>query len=83
VPSIAVFVDPWARRIARIDDPSTYMLSEKLLRWQRTIHSGEGLGAVWNLLLFLTGLLPLFFVTTGLSMWWRKRRAPVPSTRTP
>jgi len=73
VPSITVFVDPWAREIVRIDDPGAYALGEKLILWQHAIHSGEGLGMVWNLLLFLTGLLPLFFIFTGVSMWWLKR----------
>lgn len=74
-PSINVFIDPWARRIAKTNDPSAYTLGEKLILWQHAIHSGEGLGMAWNFLLFMTGLLPLFFVATGITMWRLKRRA--------
>jgi uncharacterized iron-regulated membrane protein len=38
------------------------------------LHGGAGLGPVWKFLVFLSGFLPLIFVTTGLLMWIRKRR---------
>ena len=38
------------------------------------LHGGEPLGPVWKFLVFLTGFLPLIFVTTGLLMWIKKRQ---------
>ena len=40
----------------------------------RSWHQGEGFGPVWQFLLFLTGLLPLIFVVTGVMMWLKKRQ---------
>jgi uncharacterized iron-regulated membrane protein len=31
------------------------------------------LGHIWRALVFLSGLLPLLFAITGVSMWWLKR----------
>jgi hypothetical protein len=41
--------------------------------WQRLLHSGIGLGAVYKFLVFVSGFLPLLFAITGLRMWWLKR----------
>ena len=38
------------------------------------LHGGAQLGPVWKFLVFLTGFLPLIFVTTGLLMWIKKRQ---------
>jgi uncharacterized iron-regulated membrane protein len=72
-PTIMVSVDPEARQLAYIDDPRTYALGERVVTWQRALHSGLGLGALYKALVFLSGLLPLLFAVTGLRMWWVKR----------
>ncbi len=75
-PNVAVFVDPWTRRIVETLDPRQYSLGETVLAWQHPLHAGQGLGWVWKILVFLSGFLPLLFAITGISMWWlRKRRA--------
>jgi uncharacterized iron-regulated membrane protein len=42
--------------------------------WLRPLHSGDGLGLVWRILVFLSGFLPALFAITGVSMWLLKRR---------
>jgi uncharacterized iron-regulated membrane protein len=37
------------------------------------LHYGQGLGDVWRALVLLSGLLPLLFGITGVTMWWLKR----------
>jgi uncharacterized iron-regulated membrane protein len=37
-------------------------------------HGGSGFGPVWKFLVFLTGFLPLIFVSTGALMWFKKRQ---------
>jgi uncharacterized iron-regulated membrane protein len=37
-------------------------------------HGGAGFGPVWKFLVFLTGFLPLIFVSTGALMWLKKRQ---------
>jgi uncharacterized iron-regulated membrane protein len=72
-PAIAVFVDPWTRRAIEALDPHQFSLGERILAWQHSIHSGQGFGWVWKILVFLCGLLPLFFALSGVAMWWLKR----------
>jgi uncharacterized iron-regulated membrane protein len=73
-PVLTVFIDPWARSIVEIRDPSSYTLAEKFIAWQRALHAGDGWGWPWRLLVFLSGFLPPFFTISGVTMWWMKRR---------
>ena len=74
-PAITAYVDPWAGRVVEMRDPRGYTAGETLMAWQRPLHEGGGLGGLWRFLVFLSGLLPLLFAITGISMWWLKRRA--------
>ena len=47
----------------------------------RRIHDGDGMGVVWQTIVFLGGVLPALFVVTGLMMWLRRRRARRAMTR--
>jgi uncharacterized iron-regulated membrane protein len=69
----SVYIDPWHGSIAAIRDPSSTFLA-----WQRPIHQGVGLGAVWRALVFLSGFVPTLFVVTGVVMWLKKRRRHIP-----
>jgi uncharacterized iron-regulated membrane protein len=74
-PMAAVFVDPWKGAVAEVRDPAKFSLYERFIAWQRPIHSGDGLGLAWRILVFLSGFLPPLFAVTGTAMWWMKRRA--------
>jgi uncharacterized iron-regulated membrane protein len=39
----------------------------------RRIHDGEGMGLVWQLIIFVGGVLPAGLAGTGVIMWWRAR----------
>ena len=39
----------------------------------RRIHDGEGMGIVWQVIIFLGGILPAALAITGVIMWWRAR----------
>lgn len=39
----------------------------------RRIHDGEGMGAVWQAIIFLGGIIPALLGVTGVIMWWRAR----------
>ena len=73
-PLATVFVDPWSGRVIELRDPRTYSLGEAVLAWQHAIHAGQGLGGLWRGLVLASGLLPPFFVVTGITMWLIKRR---------
>lgn len=72
---IQVFIDPWAPRILELRDPRNYSAGETVMAWQRALHTGERLGWVYKIAVFIAGFLPLLFSITGLSMWILKRRA--------
>lgn len=46
-----------------------------IARWIRVIHEGGGLGPVWQVLVFVCGLVPTLFAVTGLMIWLRSRRS--------
>jgi uncharacterized iron-regulated membrane protein len=69
-----VLVDPYSGKVLQIRDQS-----ERFLAWMRPVHQGS-IGPVWRFLVFLSGLVPALFVTTGIIMWWKKRKRHVPMT---
>ncbi len=73
----AVYIDPWRAQVVAKRDPS-----ENILAWQRPLHQGAGLGAIWKALVFLSGLVPALFVVTGVIMWLKKRKRNLPMTAT-
>lgn len=77
-----VYIDPWRARVIEKRDPRDYTIGETILAWQRALHEGSGLGWGWKILVFLSGLLPLLFSITGISMWLLKRhRRPARARR--
>jgi uncharacterized iron-regulated membrane protein len=73
VPTLMVSLDMEARQISYVDDFRNYAVGERVVLWQRALHSGLGLGLLYKALVFLSGLLPLLFGITGVRMWWVKR----------
>lgn len=47
---------------------------ETFARTMRRIHDGTGMGAVWQVIIFLGGILPAALAVTGILMWLRMRR---------
>lgn len=41
----------------------------------KALHEGHRFGPLWAVLVFLTGVLPLLFLVTGVLMWLRRRAA--------
>jgi len=74
VPMVTVFVDPWSRAVMAAQDPRRFTIGETITVWQRALHGGYGFGWTWRILTFLSGLLPVLFAITGISMWWLRRR---------
>jgi len=75
-PVSTAYVDPWNAKIVAMRNASTNG-ADSFMAWQRPLHQGSGWGALWRILVFLSGLLPSLFVTTGIVMWVKKRRARV------
>ena len=66
-----VWIDPWRGTVLAVNDP---LAKGDIMAWQRPLHQGAGLGAIWRILVFLVGFLPALFVVTGITMWLKKRQ---------
>jgi uncharacterized iron-regulated membrane protein len=75
-PVSTAYVDPFRAKIVAMRNASSNG-ADAFMAWQRPLHEGSGWGALWRILVFLSGLLPSLFVTTGIVMWVKKRRARV------
>jgi len=42
-------------------------------RLMRRLHDGTGMGLVWQILIFIGGIIPAILATTGIVMWLRSR----------
>lgn len=73
-PVVTVIVDPWRRQVIDVFDPRTMSAGESILAWQRALHYGQGLGAGYKFLVFVSGVIIPLFAVTGFLMWWIKRR---------
>jgi uncharacterized iron-regulated membrane protein len=51
---------------------------ETLARTMRRWHDGTGMGPVWQIVIFLGGIIPALLSITGTIIWWRARK---PRTR--
>ena len=47
---------------------------ETLARTMRRIHDGTGMPFVWQVIVFVGGILPAILAVTGILMWLRMRR---------
>lgn len=45
-----------------------------LARLMRQIHDGSDMGLLWQMIIFLGGLIPAALAVTGIIMWWRARK---------
>lgn len=53
---------------------------ETTARWMRRLHDGTDMGVIWQVVIFLGGMIPVALAITGVTMWidsrkWRKRPA--------
>lgn len=74
-PAITVFIDPWQNTVMAVHDPRHFSAGETVIAWQRALHGAADTDWLWwKILLFVAGLLPLLFASTGIAMWLLRRR---------
>jgi uncharacterized iron-regulated membrane protein len=66
-------------REAKIDDATgtVEIPAPRPETWSRTMrrwHDGGGMGAVWQIVIFIGGIIPALLAVTGIVMWLRTRR---------
>ena len=47
---------------------------ETLARTMRRWHDGTGMGPLWQIIIFLGGIIPALLSITGTIIWWRARK---------
>jgi uncharacterized iron-regulated membrane protein len=47
---------------------------ETVARLMRRLHDGTGMGALWQTIIFIGGIIPALLAVTGILMWLRSRR---------
>jgi len=57
-------------RDSSVQRPPEPLAGDRVAQWMRWIHDGQRGGIVWQIFVFLTGILPLVFGITGVVMWW-------------
>ncbi len=73
-----ISADTATARVLHVSDARSGSAGDTFLQWQWPLHSGQALGWVGRILVFICGLAcPLLFVT-GLIRWQHKRRAKRP-----
>jgi uncharacterized iron-regulated membrane protein len=76
-----VYINPYTSGVIAVRDLANNGGGDSFMALQRPMHDGQGnLGAVWEFLVFLAGLVPLLFVITGTIMWLKKRKRRIPMT---
>ena len=74
-PPVAVTFDSLEPGVLTVDDPRTYAAVDRFVNMQYALHFSTGIGWLWTLLVFLSGLTPLALAITGVTAWWMKRAA--------
>jgi uncharacterized iron-regulated membrane protein len=73
-PPIIVTADPSDGRIISVRDPRQEGVGSGVLAWLRALHSGDGLGFAWRVVICILGLMLPLFPITGIAMWLLRRR---------
>ena len=77
-PEWTVTIGEGAGRQVKVDDATGVakaapLPKEDTSRLMRRIHDGTRMGLLWQVVIFLAGLLPAVLAVTGVIMWWRAR----------
>lgn len=74
-PKTMVWVDQYSGSVLAEHNALTRSAGDGLLAWLHPLHSGEALGLVGRIIVFLSGLLLPLSLVTGLLRWRQKARA--------
>ncbi|MES2069289.1 MAG: PepSY-associated TM helix domain-containing protein [Pseudomonadota bacterium] len=68
-----VSIDSGDGRVLRVLDPLRAPGGDVFLNWLFPLHSGEAFGLAGRILISCFGIMPLLFLVTGISVWWKRR----------
>jgi len=68
----AVAIDQYSGRVLQVRDFRTDSLGYRVIRFNRSIHTGDVLGFPTHVLVSLSSLLLVAMVVSGVAIWWKK-----------
>jgi uncharacterized iron-regulated membrane protein len=75
-PETRVWVNPYTGDVMKVVDAKTFNAARSIVGYNRySFHNGAAFGLPGRIVMFIAGLLPLFFYFTGIRQWLRTRRA--------
>ncbi|MCX2781656.1 PepSY domain-containing protein [Microbulbifer thermotolerans] len=67
-------IDQYSGNILMVYDFNELPAGNQFLAWQFPLHNGDALGLFGRWLVLIAGLSPALLFTTGIYLWWKKRR---------
>jgi len=68
----SVYIDQYSGTVLRTDNFKTQSLGYRVIRFNRSIHTGDVLGLPTHILMSLSSVLLVVMVITGFLIWWKK-----------
>ena len=68
----SVLVDQFSGKVLQVRNFKTDSLGYRVIRFNRSIHTGDVLGTPTHIVVSLSSLLLVVMVITGLVIWWKK-----------
>lgn len=70
---LSLSVDDNTREVKSNARPGAPASGDSFSRLMRNLHDGVGMGLIWQIVIFIGGILPAALAVTGVVMWLRKR----------
>jgi uncharacterized iron-regulated membrane protein len=74
-PRTNVWIDATDGRVLATRNPMNNSGGDTFMDWLHPLHSGEAFGLTGRIIILISGIIPVFLLTTGLIRWRQKRRA--------
>jgi uncharacterized iron-regulated membrane protein len=68
----SVAVDQFSGKVLRVQNFMTESLGYRVIRYNRSLHTGDVLGFWGHLIMSVTSLVLVGMVITGIVIWWKK-----------
>jgi uncharacterized iron-regulated membrane protein len=70
-----LWIDQYSGKILHSNESNTRTAGDIFEEWLFPLHTGEAFGVTGQLIILITGLIPLLLYVTGVIRWLQKRRA--------
>ena len=75
IPYRSLWLDQYSGKIIHAQDSNTRTAGDIFVEWLYPLHTGEAFGVTGQLIILISGLMPVTLYVTGFIRWLQKRRA--------